>query len=82
MSVTPYKTTCSAFGCARYTRRIGKNGLYLYPGHWPTVPKRLCDLNNRAYRNAEKDMTLKNWKRAERFWDRCVDHANRAQFGI
>ena len=82
MTVTPFKTTCAAFGCNRYTRRIGENGVFLCPAHWPTVPKKLRTLTNKAWRRAERYGGQKNWRRVHRLWKKCVDAANREQFGI
>ena len=41
MTIMPVKTTCSAFGCKRYTRAMGENGVYPSPEHWSLVPKKL-----------------------------------------
>lgn len=82
MTVTPFKTTCSAFGCKRYTRTIGENGVYLCPGHWPLVPKKLRALQRKTSRAAQRDPSAKNCRRAWRVWNKCVERANRNMFGI
>lgn len=83
MAVYRFKTTCSAFGCERYTRRIDSpRGIFLCPGHWPLVSKRLRSLFNKSYRAMERDPSEKNIRRAARCWARCVKAANNAQFGI
>ena len=37
---------------------------------------------NKAWRRAERYGGQKNWRRVHRLWKKCVDAANRAQFGI
>lgn len=76
------KTPCGAFGCHRWTRRI-KGGpevkkVYLCQDHWPTVPKRLRRLMNKAFRCQDQpNRTLKDVRRVSRLWDKCVEQANR-----
>ena len=83
MTVYRYKTTCAAFGCTRFTRRIDSpRGVYLCPTHWPTVPKRLRRLMNKAFRRQDERGNLKDQARVHRLWAKCVDAANREQFGI
>lgn len=79
------RTTCCAFGCKRGTRRIaGGPGLrwFLCAKHWPLVPRRLRRLSSRAYRKAMKTRTKRDWDRVARLWCKCIDQANRNQFGI
>lgn len=76
------KVVCSAFGCHRWTRRFGPNAVYLCADHWRTVPVRLRRLQARAERRLKRDGGAKNLARAFRLWGKCVDHANRNQFGI
>lgn len=83
MAVTRFKTTCSAFGCELYTRRIDSpRGIYLCPAHWPLVPKPLRQLFNKACRKAERFGGDKNCRRVHRLWGKCVKAADAAQFGI
>ena len=81
------KITCSAFGCKRWTRRIEGGAeihkVYLCTDHWPMVPKRLRRLMNKAFRRQDQpNRTFKDVRRTARLWQKCVDHANRNQFGI
>lgn len=81
------KTFCGAFGCKRWTRRIGGgpevHKVYLCPDHWAMVPKRLRKLMNKAFKR--QDMPNRRFKdvlRVGRLWNKCVEKANNNQFGI
>lgn len=65
------KTTCAAFGCKRWTRRIEPGWEFLCQDHWQMVPRRLRRLHNKAKRRAERYGTPKECERAARLWAKC-----------
>lgn len=71
------KTECAAFGCHRWTRRLGPGSEYICPAHWSMVPARLRRLYGRANRRAERAPTQRDVERVYRLWEKCRTSADR-----
>ena len=77
----PARITCKVFGCERWTRKY-EGGEMICRDHWRTVPRDMRANFHKAKRSMLKKPTTKNIKRQERWWRRCIRHADAVQFGI
>ena len=82
MTVYKWKTTCSAMGCQRYTKRLpGPNYVYLCPAHWKMVPDRLKRLEGKARRRVTDTNADDHHEVWWYLWRKCVAAANK-NFGM